>query len=131
MRHLRVTCQGRWFSEKPAAKKTFRVLNKSKSVLGFKASGVYWSICEFDLEKTPHNSRFAKLFSRNPRTSGDRNLSKKNLFFPVFTGRFAILTYGKTQNCKRFPTNIVQSIMLFVLCALLADLTDFEFQKLL
>ena len=129
------------------------------------------------------------LFSRNPRTSGDRNLSKKTYFFliyPVFTGRFATLTYEKTLNYQRFPPNIVQILwyasfasyepiwpeaiqqktfffcnisgvnwsicefdiwknaelqelsneysakyILFVLCTLLADLTDFEFQKLL
>ena len=61
MRHLLVTCQGRWFSEKPAAKKTFK------------------------------NPSFFKIS-------------------PVFTDRFASLTYEKTQNCKRFPPNIVQSL---------------------
>ena len=49
----------------------------------------------------------------NSKDSNLRSLVNKNLSFlisPVFTDRFASLTYEKTQNCKSFPTNIVQSI---------------------
>ena len=69
------------------------------------------------------------LFSRNPRTSGDRNLSKKNDISGVY---WSICEFDiwKNAELQELSNEYSAKSLLFVFCALLADLTDFEFQKL-
>ena len=85
-------------------------------------------------EKKTHNSRFA-LFSPCPwiRALPGTGSKKKHLFFNISGVYWSIFEFDIWKNSELQPlyNEYSSKFLLCVLCALLTDLTDFEFQKLL
>ena len=69
----------------------------------------------------------------NPSTSGDRKFKKKLIFFNISGVYEAIFEFDiwKNAELQALYNEYSSKSLLCVLCALLTDLADFEFQKLL